>query len=109
MTPAVAEPGEEPGNGERLIEGGAGVLADPPREPSRGSAPSALPILLRDQRGQLERLRQSDPAELAGRDLGGDQVAALEGEGQDSLRVLVIAQTGPPRLGPGGDPSPPVG
>jgi hypothetical protein len=97
VTLPVAEPGEQPGDHERLVQRRARVLLDPPAEPSRGCAPASLPILLSDERGQLKRVRDVEPAELPGGDLSDDEVAALERPAEDDPRIALCGQTVPLR------------
>jgi hypothetical protein len=43
----------------------------------------------RDERGQVERVREAQPAQLAGGDPGGDDVAGVDRPAEDRARVAL--------------------
>jgi hypothetical protein len=59
----------------RRIKGGV-CLFEPSDEPSDRVTPATPPVAQRDQRGELERVRQAEPADLMRGDLRRDELPA---------------------------------
>ncbi len=98
----ASERGEAAGEHRGIADRGGGRLLEPPALPSRPFSPCAHPVFQRDQRGQLERLGEREPAELTRSQFGGDEVAALDRPSEAGIRVSVLAQRDPSSLGPDG-------
>jgi hypothetical protein len=101
-----AERREQPSDpGDRLDLDARG-LADVPLEPPDAHPSRACPVAERDEDHELERGGEIDLAGLPERELGRDDVPALDRPLEHRARVSVLAY--PPFPGPGGNPSLPV-
>jgi hypothetical protein len=74
----AAERDERRRDERRFVDGRLVTLAKPASEPAGGDPSVPTRILERDQRCQLQRFDQGDPADLTQRVLGDEKVAALD-------------------------------
>ena len=87
--PASAKSGEQTRRYSRVVERHRGHLVEVSAQPAGAGALMTRRVLLRDQRGQLERVEQAYPGELARGDLGDDEVAAIECSSENGGRVAL--------------------
>jgi hypothetical protein len=101
---AATERGEQPADQGGVVDGRLARFREPPLKPPRaGPAAADARITLRDQRGELERLREGDGAELACGDLRGDDVPALECPVEDGAGAALGCDGAPSRGRAGAD------
>jgi hypothetical protein len=93
---------ERRGNHRCLMDRRLRRLVEPSAKPPRPAAQSALPVVCRDKRAELERLTEVDVADFAGGLFGDDEVSAVEGSAEDGARLTLGGDDAAPSRGRAG-------
>lgn len=85
-----------------VVQRRVGMLVHVPTQPAARRPPEPPLVLDREQGGQLQRVREGKPSELAGGRVGESDVAALDRSAEDSSWMALGRQLRFTVLGPDG-------
>jgi hypothetical protein len=104
--PGPAERNKRSGHERRLVDRRLVTFLEPPRQPAGRDAGVPARILHRDQGRELQRLGETDAANLAQRRLGDEKVPALDRSLEDRPRMALRGRACLSGAGGQGKPTP---